>query len=104
MEFNQSNWVRIIASSILIASIVFALKIIFGMIPEYVLLIGILIPALLNKPESIKDTVIMGGLIGFIAGLLSSIFYLSPMVVITVIFVAFGIIGLLISYYFHKKS
>ena len=102
MKLDNSTWIRIIVSSILIATIIFTLKIIFGMIPEWVLLVSVCVPALLNRPESIKDSIIGGILIGFIAGILLSFIYLGPMVMITIIFIIFSIIGTLISNFIGK--
>lgn len=104
MKLDSSAWVRIIVSSILTATTIFTLKIIFGMIPEWVLLIGICIPALLNRPRDINDSIFTGIYVGFIAGLLLSVFNLTPMLVITIIFIIFGIIGVLISYFIGKKK
>ena len=102
MKLDNSTWIRIIVSSILIATIIFTLQIIFGMIPEWVLLVSVCVPALLNRPESIKDSIIVGILVGFIAGILLSFFYLGPMVMITITLIIFSIAGVLLSYFIGK--
>jgi len=103
MKLDTSAWIRIIVSSILIATIIFTLKIIFGMIPEWALLVSVCIPALLNRPVSITDSIIIGILIGILTGVLLSVFYLGPMVFATVFFVIFSIVGALISYFLFEK-
>jgi len=103
IKIDKSTWVRILTSSIIIASTILFLKLIFGMIPESVVLISIIIPTLLNSATTIKDSIIIGALIGVASGVLLSIFYLGPMIFATVIFIFFSIVGMLISYFIRNK-
>ena len=104
MSLDTSAWVRIIVSSILIATLIFALKRISPLNPEWIyMLINLCIVALLNRPESIKDSIIAGALIGLLTGVILSVFYLSSIVLATIFFIVFGIIGMLISYVIGKS-
>ncbi len=105
MKIDSTSWTRIIISSILMASIIFVLKLIFGLISELIpILIAIFIPFLLIRSDSIKEAAIYGLITGALAGLIASILFLAPLAFLTVIWIPLSIVGTIISYFVFKKN
>ena len=103
MKLDTSAWIRIIVSSILIATTTFALKLISPLNPEWVYILkAICIVILFNKPESIKDSIVVGIIIGFLTGIFGSILFLAPLVMATIFLIIFSIIGAIMSNFVRK--
>ena len=99
MNIDSSNWIRMIVSGFIIAGIIVILKLIFGLIPDFVpVLACIIVPLMIIEVNNITDVFIKGTLTGIFAGLALSILYITLVVFIFVIFIVFCIISLLISY------
>lgn len=103
MILDTSSWIRVIVSAVVIAFAILSLKLVFCMISEGFLFLGVIIPLIFTEPFSKKDAVLQGFLIGLGAGLLLSLLYLAPLVAATVIFIVFSILGTLLSWFLRRK-
>lgn len=103
MLLNVSSWVRVIVSAVVIAFAIFTLKLVFCMISEGFLFLGVFVPLLFTEPYTKKDVVLQGLLIGIGTGLLLSLLYLAPLVTATIIFIVFSIIGTFLSWFLRRK-
>jgi len=105
MKFDDSTKVRIIVCSLLIAALLFILKIILIMIPIWLLLVVIIgISALSIRAKNIKEAIVFGALSGFATGLFLSVFLIAPLATFTVLSVLFSIVGVLLSYFLIGKT
>ena len=104
MNINQSSWIRIFLSALLFSILVFTLKIISPLNPEWVyILLNFIIVIAINRPDSLKESIVFGILIGILSGVIISILYLGPYVFATLFFTAISIIGALLSYLIFEK-
>jgi len=104
MNIDSSAKLRIFISAIVFSVLIFAVKLISELNPLWVYIIinlGVVIS--INRPNNIKESIVIGLLIGILIGIFLSILYLGLMVFAAVMFSIISIAGSIISYYIFQK-